>query len=243
MKNNLKSKNQKSNFFNFDNNQINNSCKLAVFKGWNKSLLIKISFSGSGIIDNNFIKSNFPSIVNKEKLFIITSGKSKFKSKNKLFNLKKFDAISIFSDNQSYSFECKKNNQIFIVSSERFKKRKNKSIYFNFKESIKPIDIWGGQCISSPYSGIDLNIVMFDLKKDFRFDDQGHKNEQITWVISGSMNFYSNKSKKKLTNQNGIDIGSSHKHGGVSNGAIGFDAFFPKRNEKQYKHKVKMIKF
>ena len=126
---------------------------------------------------------------------------------------------------------------------EKFQRRKHKSIYFNFKKDIKAIDIWGGQCISRPFSGIDLNVVMFDLKKGFKFDDKGHSNEQITWLISGSMNFYSGHLKDKLTKQKGIDIGSFHKHGGVSNGAIGFDAFFPKRVEKKYKHRVKIKKF
>ena len=50
-------------------------------------------------------------------------------------------------------------------------------------------------------------------------------------------------SKDKLTKQKGVDIGPFHKHGGISNGAIGFDAFFPKRNEKKYKREVKVIKF
>ena len=72
---------------------------------------------------------------------------------------------------------------------------------------------------------------MFDLKKGFKFYDKGHSNEQITWLVSGSMNFYSHKLKDKLSKK-GIDIGSFHQHGGLSNGAIGFDAFFPKRSEK-----------
>ena len=84
---------------------------------------------------------------------------------------------------------------------------------------------------------------MFDLKKGFKFNDKGHSNEQITWLISGSMKFYSGGLKNKLTTQKGIDIGSFHEHGGVSNGAIGFDAFFPKRIEKKYKNGVKITNF
>ena len=34
----------------------------------------------------------------------------------------------------------------------------------------------------------------------------------------------------------GISIGSNHAHGGISNGVIGFDAFFPKRSEISYKN-------
>ena len=32
-----------------------------------------------------------------------------------------------------------------------------------------------------------------------------------------------------------------HQHGGISRGAVGFDAFFPKRKEKNYKQLTKTI--
>ncbi|MDB9774013.1 hypothetical protein OAB21_00085 [Candidatus Pelagibacter sp.] len=92
----------------------------------------------------------------------------------------------------------------------------------------------GGQCISRVYAGENLNLVMFDLKPGFKFNDKGHANEQITWVIKGEMNFYSNKVEKKLNQFNAVDIGENHEHGGISNGAIGFDAFYPKRKEEKY---------
>lgn len=243
MLNKLKNKKINSKFFKFTNFQIENNIKISSYYGWNKSLILKITFKKFDRIDNLFIKKNFFNILDKEKIFIITSGKSKFKSNKKNLNLKKFDAISIFSDNFDYSFECQKDTQLFIVSSEKFKKKKHKCVFFNFKKNIKVIDIWGGQCLSRPYSGVDLNIVLFDLKRGFKFSDIGHSNEQITWLISGSMKFYSDRLYEKLTNKKGIDIGPFHKHGGLSNGAIGFDAFFPKRIEKKYKHKVNLIKF
>lgn len=243
MLNKLKNKKINSKFFKFTNFQIENNIKISSYYGWNKSLILKITFKKFDRIDNLFIKKNFFNILDKEKIFIITSGKSKFKSNKKNLNLKKFDAISIFSDNFDYSFECQKDTQLFIVSSEKFKKKKHKCVFFNFKKNIKVIDIWGGQCLSRPYSGVDLNIVLFDLKRGFKFSDIGHSNEQITWLISGSMKFYSDRLNEKLTNKKGIDIGPFHKHGGLSNGAIGFDAFFPKRIEKKYKHKVNLIKF
>ena len=37
---------------------------------------------------------------------------------------------------------------------------------------------------------------MFDLKPGFKFHDEGHINEQITWVIKGNMDFYVSKIKK-----------------------------------------------
>lgn len=241
--NKFNNRKRNSKFFKFISKKTEKSINLSSFNGWNKSLIIRISFNSSYIINKFFIKKNFPQILDKEKIFIFTSGKSKFYSDVKNINLKKHDAISIFSDNFNYNFVCEKNSQLFIVSSEKFKRKKHKTIYFNFKKDIKAIDIWGGECISRPYSGIDLNIVMFDLKKGFRFSDKGHFNEQITWLVSGSMNFYSGNLKNKLTNQKGIDIGSFQEHGGISNGAIGFDAFFPKRVEKKYKHKVRITKF
>jgi hypothetical protein len=243
MTNKLNIRKKNSKFFKFIPNQSEKSFKISSYNGWNKSLIIKIFFNSSNNINNLFIKRNFPQIFNKEKIFIITSGQSKFKSNAKSLNLKELDAVSIFLDNFDYTFKCKKNTQLFIVSSENFKSRKHKSIYFNFKKNIKAIDIWGGQCISRPYCGVDLNIVLFDLKSGFKFNDKGHINEQITWLVSGSMNFYSGSFKDKLTKQKGVDIGPFHKHGGISNGAIGFDAFFPKRNEKKYKREVKVIKF
>ena len=90
----------------------------------------------------------------------------------------------------------------------------------------------GWQCISRPYLGKDLNLVLFYLKPGFKFDDVGHLNEQITWLIKGKMNFYSKNIKGNLNKYNGVDVGPKHKHGGISRGAIGFDAFFPKEKKK-----------
>ncbi len=239
----LKVGKKKSKFFKFNFKKNKKSFKVSTFKGWNNSIVIKIFFNSNGLIDRDFIKRKFPKILNREKIFILSSGSSNFNSEKKDFKLKKLDALSIFSDNFNYSFKCKKNTQLFLISSEKLKKKKNKSIYFNFIKDIKAIDIWGGKCISRPYSGADLNVVLFDLKKGFKFNDDGHSNEQITWLISGSMNFYSGNLKNNLTSKKGIDIGCFHKHGGVSNGAIGFDAFFPKRNEKKYKNKINIQNF
>ena len=80
-------------------------------------------------------------------------------------------------------------------------------------------------------------MVLFDLKPGFKFEDKGHSNEQITWVITGSMDFYANGEKKTIKPGIGVDIGPNHIHGGISSGAMGFDAFFPKRQEIKYKKK------
>ena len=102
-------------------------------------------------------------------------------------------------------------------------------------KDIDPKDIWGGQCISRVFNGDSLNLVLFDLKSGFKFHDEGHMNEQLTWVIEGEMDFYVNKLKNKLSSGSGVDIASFDVHGGISNGAVGFDAFYPKRGEKIYK--------
>ena len=49
------------------------------------------------------------------------------------------------------------------------------------------------------------------------------------------MDFYVKNLKKKLCSGLGVDIAGYDVHGGISNGAIGFDAFYPKREEEKYK--------
>ena len=50
------------------------------------------------------------------------------------------------------------------------------------------------------------------------------------------MDFYADGNYKTLNPDIGVDIGPNHVHGGVSGGAIGFDAFFPKRKEVNNKN-------
>ena len=40
---------------------------------------------------------------------------------------------------------------------------------------------------------------------------------------------------RKNYKQVGVSIGPNQVHGGLSNGALGFDAFYPKRSEVKYK--------
>ena len=151
--------------------------------------------------------------------------------------------MNSFSDEINYEIRCLEDSEFFLISSEKFKQTNENFVYFNFKKYIKSKNIWGGQCISRPFVGKEINLVLFDLKPGFKFQDKGHFNEQITWLIEGSMDFYSQEIKKKLTYKTGVDIGPNHSHGGVSNGAIGFDAFFPKRAETNYNQNIKTIRF
>ena len=102
----------------------------------------------------------------------------------------------------------------------------NKLNFFNFEKNLKKTDLWGGKCISRVFTGKGMTLVLFRLKRGFKFHDNGHKNEQLTWLVNGKMKFYV-KNKSKLLKSNGasVDIGPYDYHGGMSLGAIGFDAF------------------
>jgi hypothetical protein len=51
------------------------------------------------------------------------------------------------------------------------------------------------------------------------------------------MDFYVNNKIFSLYKNCGVDIRPNQVHGGTSMGALGFDVFFPKRNELGYKNK------
>lgn len=224
-----------SQYFEFSNFFNENNFSFSEFKGWNGLLLIKLNFKKGAIINSKLINSKFFEIDNKEKIFFVVSGSLELKLRDHKFEFKDFDALNFFYENKNYEIFCKEDAEAYLVSAEDLKKIEKRPIFFNFKKDIIPNDIWGGQCISRVYFGESLNLVMFDLKSGFKFHDNGHENEQITWVTKGSMDFYVGEQKKKLISNLGVDIGKFKVHGGVSNGAIGFDAFYPKREEKKYK--------
>ena len=227
-------------FFKFNQNQ---SSIYQIFEGWNNSIIIKFNLKKKDKISNSFFEENFQSIHNKEKIIVLTTGNIEISEENKKILMSKFDALNFSINKKDFFIKSLSDSTFYLVSSTSLLKKNLKSVYFNFKEDIAPKDIWGGQCISRPYVGNDLNLVLFDLKPGFKFDDKGHLNEQITWLIDGSMDFYCKDQKQKLYCFNGIDIGRLDPHGGVSNGAIGFDAFFPKREEQEYKQIIKKKKF
>ena len=131
--------------------------------------------------------------------------------------------------------DCLEDSTVFMISAQDSDIFTGKPVFFNFKKDLKAKYLWGGQCISRPFEAQGLTLVLFDLKPGFKFEDKGHANEQITWLTMGSMDFYANGNHKTLTPGVGVDIGPNHIHGGISNGALGFDAFFPKREEVKYK--------
>ena len=52
---------------------------------------------------------------------------------------------------------------IYIVSAENLSSEKV-ILLFNFKDDLLK-EIWGGKCVSRPFQGKNLNLVLFDLKK------------------------------------------------------------------------------
>lgn len=229
----------KSKFFNFKKIQSNKEYNVYYFKGWNNIIIFRIDFLKKtfnrdflSITKNEKIIKN-----NLEKVLFLTKGNlfvKNFKIKKKLAT---YDAIHTGSSLNKYQIEADKNTQLFIIIGKKESKL-IKNSYFNFEKSLKKIDLWGGRCISKAFHAYGISIVLFKLKKNFKFHDNGHKNEQITWLTKGKMNFYI-KNKKNLlaANKLSVDIGPYDFHGGKSHGAVGFDVFFPKRKEKRYLQK------
>ncbi len=220
-----------SNFFKFVNNKTTD-----ILRGWNNSSVIRLKISKNEKKNfEDFLKID-KNLRNNEKLLVIRKGKINARIGKKTFEMVDLDTLNLFSNNKEIEILALENTEIYLICSLKNDQTSGKPIFFNFKRDIKPKNLWGGECISRIYYGKELNLVMFDLKKGFKFHDDGHKNEQITWLLSGEMEFYAEKKKKLLKVDEGISIGKNHFHGGISNGAIGFDAFFPKRDETKYKN-------
>ena len=224
-----------SKYFEFKSELVNNNFSLSEFKGWNGLIIMKLDCPKDLNIKNDLINSKYIDISEKEKIIVAIKGEVEVKLNHQSFVLKEFDSLNLYSSDSKFEIKSILDSQIFIISAKDLKPQKKNPIFFNFMKDIDPRDIWGGQCISRVFFGENLNLVFFDLKSGFKFHDNGHQNEQITWVIKGDMDFYVKNLKKKLSSGVGVDIGNNDIHGGISNGAIGFDAFYPKREEKKYK--------
>ena len=225
-----------TNYFNFiENLKSDKNIDFFSYTGWSGLQVVKLLIPKSKKITNLHLDDSFPHLVNKEKIFISTDNSIEFKSDDMDKTLINFDAVDILSKDIKYELSSLKDTFIFMISSSKSEAPEGKSIHFNFKKDLEARNLWGGQIISRPYEGRELTVVLFDLKPGFKFEDKGHANEQITWLTEGEMDFYSNNKKKLLKTDVGVSIGPNHLHGGVSGGALGFDAFFPKRNEDKYK--------
>jgi len=225
-----------TNYFNFiENLKSDKNIDFFSYTGWSGLQVVKLLIPKSKKITNLHLDDSFPHLVNKEKIFISTDNSIEFKSDDMDKTLINFDAVDILSKDIKYELSSLKDTFIFMISSSKSEAPEGKSIHFNFKKDLEARNLWGGQIISRPYEGKELTVVLFDLKPGFKFEDKGHANEQITWLTEGEMDFYSNNTKKLLKTDLGVSIGPYHVHGGISAGALGFDAFFPKRVEEKYK--------
>ena len=224
-----------SNYFNFYDTSRTIDESVCNYLGWSGLVVAKFSLPEGKKINSESIDELYPELKNKEKIFVTTEGNIKFSSTEINKNLNEFDAVDFISGQKKYSFSSLKETSFFMIGANKAKIYNEDSIFFNFKKDIEAKNLWGGQIISRPYEGKDLTLVLFDLKPGFKFEDKGHINEQITWLTNGEMNFYANGIKKKLQTNVGVSIGPNQVHGGLSNGALGFDAFYPKRSEVKYK--------
>ena len=229
-----------SNYFNFkDHSKFINKVEFFNYTGWSGLHVAKFLIPQDCSLTDLQLREFFPDLNDKEKIFVTTKGNIEFKTNKFNTLLNEFDAIDLFSETKNYSFTSLKDSVIFMISSKGSKPCKDEPIYFNFKKDLEVRNLWGGQIISRPYEGKELTLVLFDLKPGFKFEDKGHANEQVTWLTDGEMAFYTNGEENNLTSDVGVSIGPNHMHGGVSGGAIGFDAFFPKRIEEKYKKDLK----
>ncbi len=230
----------KSKYFNFNElSQQRGSVSIAEHRGWNGLSITKLKISKGIELWKTFVAYTENDLTGQEKILLLTQGMLEIKSEDYKFSLGQYDAMNFFSRLQDHQMRCLKDSIAFIISVPNDLKlfTAGKPILFNFKKDLESRNLWGNKCISTPYEGHGLTLVLFELKEDFKFEDRGHTNEQITWLISGSMDFYANDEHRTMTSEVGVDIGFNHVHGGVSNGAVGFDAFFPKKQEVKYKTK------
>ncbi|MDA7698186.1 hypothetical protein N8796_03155 [Candidatus Pelagibacter sp.] len=209
--------------------------KVSNYSGWSGLEVFKFFIPKGKSISSSIIDGFKTKLVSKEKIFFTTEGDIELYSNEFKFVLKKFDVVN-FTNAQNYNFKSLKDSTFFMVSSSNSKELNVKSSNFNFINDIKKKDLWGGKIISRPYEGKELTLVLFEIHKGFKFHDKGHENEQITWLVEGEMNFYSDNRKKLLNSDTGVSIGANNSHGGISDGAIGFDVFFPKRIHEKYKN-------
>ena len=226
----------KSKYFNLNKSQNFNNILFSSYDGWNSLVVAKFNLKKNDYIDANYINEQFPELKNKQKIFVTIKGSIKLEFEKSSFIMNEFDAVDFIKGDEKYKINSSEDSIIYMVSAKDLGAEDGSPVFFNFKKEVTSKNLWGGKIISRPYNGKGVTLVLFDLKNGFEFEDKGHPNEQITWLISGSMNFHANNEHKTLNTDFGVDIGPNHLHGGVSKGAIGFDVFFPKRQEEGYQN-------
>ena len=129
-------KNIESKFFEFENLKSINDCVVKMHKGWNKSIVIKFCMKKENSINNLLIKKNFPSLINKEKIIVVTSGVIDIKKNNKKLIMKKFDALNFSSDEKNYEIKCSQESDFYLISCEILPEKNFDTVHFNFKKDI-----------------------------------------------------------------------------------------------------------
>ena len=127
-------KNIDSKFFEFKDLDGTDDCVVKMHKGWNKSIVIKFCIKKKNLINNFFIKKHFPSLINKEKIIVVTSGAIEIKKKNKKLIMEKFDALNFSSDEISYEITCPQDSEFYLISSEILPEKNFDTVHFNFKK-------------------------------------------------------------------------------------------------------------
>ena len=231
----LKKKKAKTNFFYFKKIINTKNYNVSFYKGWHDLLVFRINLLNSNNNENFFNLFEIKKNEKLEKAIIISKGTLFIGKKNFFKKLRKFDCLHTKTSLKDLKIKNYSKSELFIVLGSKNIKMNNKLNFFNFEKNLKKTDLWGGKCVSRVFNGKSMTLVLFKLKRGFKFHDNGHKNEQLTWLVNGKMKFYV-KNKSKLLKSNGasVDIGPFAYHGGMSLGAIGFDAFSPKRSEKRY---------
>lgn len=198
--------------------------------GWNGLSVARLEMSQGALLGP--YHSGSPG---RENIIVVTKGALELKLEQYQAALGQYDAVNFTSNLPGYQLSCSEAATAFLISVGGVKPEAARPpVIFNFEKDLEARDLWGSQCISRPYEGGSLTLVLFDLKPGFTFEDKGHANEQITWLTNGSMAFYANGEHRTMTTEVGVDIGDHHVHGGVSDGAVGFDAFYPKKQEAKY---------
>ncbi len=109
---------------------------------------------------------------------------------------------------------------------------------FNLKKHGLKKDVWQGGILANLFHTKNISIMRYSLKKGFKFQDEGHTNEQITIVLTGKYKFSVNGKTKIMKPWDAVHIEANEKHGGEALTAVtGIDIFFPKRKEKKYQIK------
>lgn len=210
--------------------------KYCNYSGWSGLEFFKFFLSKGEKLSNEIVLRIKPELSNKEKIFFSHQGKLKFVDDNNAIDLIEYDVIN-HSNNTKFYFQAKEDSEFYMISSLKSSDLNKKTKILNILKDVEKRNLWGGNITSRPYEGHELTLVLFELKANFKFEDNGHPNQQITFLTSGEMEFYTDDKKKLLNSSNGVSIGPNHSHGGFSKGAIGFDAFFPKRIESKYINK------